>query len=140
MLRVGNDQVESPGQEGRLRVWIANTTGELRAWYALAELVVVGKSFRATGGQNPVEPILAGRPVLVGPHLENFSEVVAELRGLGGLRQVADESELHLALREFLQCPAAGAAMAARGAAAMARHAGSAARTAAWILRRLPGA
>jgi 3-deoxy-D-manno-octulosonic-acid transferase len=120
------------------RVWIANTTGELRGWYALADLVMVGKSFHGTGGQNPVEPILAGRPVVVGPHMENFAEVVAELRGLGGLRQLDGEAALFPALREFLLDPAAGKAMAERGATAMARHTGSAMRNAEWIRRAVP--
>lgn len=123
--------------DATMRVWIANTTGELRGWYALADLVVVGKSFQGIGGQNPVEPILAGRPVIVGPHMENFAEVVSELRGLGGLRQVDGEASLLPALREFLLHPAAGEAMAERGATAMARHAGSAMRNAGWICRAI---
>jgi 3-deoxy-D-manno-octulosonic-acid transferase len=131
----GPERVGSPTQQGPLpqRVWIANTTGELRSWFSLAELVVIGKSFHGTGGQNPVEPILAGRAVVVGPHMENFAEVVAELRGLGGLRQVDGEAALLPALREFLLDPDSGRAMAERGAAAMARHAGSAVRNAEWI-------
>lgn len=119
------------------RVWIANTTGELRAWYSLAEAVVVGKSFHGIGGQNPVEPILAGRPVLVGPHMENFAEIVSELRGLGGLQQLATPEALPDALAALLRDPERGRAMARTGAAAMARHAGAAARNAAWILRHL---
>ncbi len=136
VLRVGPDRVESSTQQGQTRVWIANTTGELRAWFHHAELVVIGKSFHGIGGQNPVEPILAGRPVVVGPHMENFAEVVAELRSRGGLRQVEDEAALIPALRELLRDPASGIAMAERGAAAMAKHAGAAARNAEWILER----
>ncbi len=144
VLRTDADRTEAPlgalpetDRPDRLpRVWIADTTGELRTWFHLAELVVIGKSFCGQGGQNPVEPILAGRPVVVGPHMENFAEIVAELRGLGGLLQVADEAELSSALAGLLRRPASGQAMAATGAAAMARHAGAAARNAAWILRR----
>ncbi len=135
VLRSGADRVVPPIQEDRLRVWIANTTGELRTWFHHAELVVIGKSFHGGGGQNPVEPILAGRPVVVGPHMENFAEVVAELRSLAGLRQAAGEAELRSALEELLRDPALGRTMAATGSAAMARHVGAAARNAAWILR-----
>jgi len=139
VLRSGCGRVGSSSEEGAnpARVWIADTTGELRSWYHLAELVVVGKSFHGVGGQNPVEPILAGRPVVVGPRMENFAEVVAELRGLGGLRQIEGEAELLPALRELLRDPESGRAMAARGAAAMARHAGAAARNAAWVAGKL---
>lgn len=136
VLRAGADRVGSTTQEGRsVRVWIANTTGELRAWFHHAELVVIGKSFHGIGGQNPVEPILAGRPVVVGPHMENFAEVVGELRRIGGLRQLDGENALPDALRDLLLDPAAGLAMAAKGAGAMARHAGSAKRNAEWIAR-----
>src|SRR4029077_3943203 len=51
-------------------ILLVNTTGELRDWYSTATVVVVGKSFYGVGGQNPVEPILAGKPVMVGPHME----------------------------------------------------------------------
>lgn len=137
VLRVPSGTVAPSAVDGTAapRVWIANTTGELRSWYALADLVVVGKSFHGIGGQNPVEPILAGRPVVVGPHMENFAEVVAELRGLGGIRQLDGDDALPPALRELLLDPAAGRAMAERGATAMAKHAGSAMRNAEWICR-----
>ncbi len=133
ILRIGSDPLESPTEDGSLRIWIANTTGELRSWYALGELVVIGKSFHGIGGQNPVEPILAGRPVVVGPHMENFSEVVSELREIGGLRQVNGADALPGALRELLLHPETGQEMASRGALAMARHAGSASRNAEWV-------
>jgi 3-deoxy-D-manno-octulosonic-acid transferase len=134
VLRVGAERGESvPQKSSSARVWIANTTGELRAWFHHAELVVIGKSFHGIGGQNPVEPILAGRPVIVGPHMENFGEVVGELRRIGGLRQLDLEDALPDALREFLLNPASGLAMAATGAGAMALHAGSAMRNATWI-------
>ncbi len=143
ILRAGSDRVDRVGptpQPGRV-VWIANTTGELRAWFDLAELVVIGKSFHGAGGQNPVEPILAGRPVVVGPHMENFAEVVAELCAADGLRQLAGEEDLATTLRFLLLHPDEAKDMATRGAAVMARHAGAAARNAAWILERsLPSA
>ena len=60
---------------------LVNTTGELRAWYELGTVVYIGKSLSpvATGGQNPVEPVFAGKPVLFGPHMENFRAVVTRL-------------------------------------------------------------
>ena len=52
---------------------LLDTTGELQRWYGIATVVFVGKSLTAHGGQNPVEPILAGKPVVFGPHMENFA-------------------------------------------------------------------
>lgn len=120
------------------RIWIADTTGELRTWYHLAELVVVGKSFRGGGGQNPVEPILAHRPVIVGPLMQNFADPVSELLRVDGIRQVDTDEALIPAIREFLRVPALGKEMARRGVAAMTIHAGAADRNTAWILDHLP--
>jgi len=121
------------------RVWIANTTGELRSWFHLAELVVIGKSFTANGGQNPVEPILAGKPVVVGPNMQNFSDVVTDLKSANGICQVEAADELPEALRAFLDDPETGLEMARRGKAAMARHEGAADRTTAFILDSVAG-
>src|SRR5436190_7986755 len=52
---------------------LLDTTGELQRWYGIATVVFVGNSLTAHGGQNPVEPILAGKPVVFGPHMENFA-------------------------------------------------------------------
>lgn len=140
VLRVGSgpNPVESTTQPGSVRVWIANTTGELRAWFERAEVVVVGKSFGvAQGGQNPVEPVLTGRPTIVGPNMQNFPEVVADLVSAEGILQLAKESELPEAILDLLEDPEAARAMALRGASAMERHRGAAKRTAEFVLARL---
>jgi len=126
----------APGGQGA-RVWISDTTGELRAWFQLAELVVIGKSFHGGGGQNPVEPVLAHKPVVVGPRMENFADVVSDLLAARGIRQVPGDKALAETLREFLADPEAGLAMAARGSAAMARHEGAAARSATAVLAQM---
>lgn len=60
--------------------YVADTTGELRDWTALADAVVIGKSFLAEGGQNPVEAIAARKPVISGPDMTNFADLVALLK------------------------------------------------------------
>ena len=60
--------------------YVADTTGELRDWTALADAVVIGKSFLASGGQNPVEAIAARKPVITGPDMTNFADLIALLR------------------------------------------------------------
>ena len=55
-------------------VMLLDSTGELRDWYPLADVVFVGKSMAGdvTGGQNPAEPDCGWRADLVcGPHMEN---------------------------------------------------------------------
>lgn len=71
-------------------ILLLDTTGELRDWYACADVVFVGKSLRGGGGQNPVEAILAGRPVLFGPHMENFAGLRDALVAAGGAIEVGD--------------------------------------------------
>jgi len=142
VLRVEPDKAESdskasqaePSPSRRGRVWIANTTGELRSWFHLAEIVVIGKSFCSEGGQNPVEPILCGKPVIAGPHMENFSDVVGDLLAAEGICQVPGEEALPTALLTLLREPDLGLAMARSGAAAMARHEGAAIRNATFLL------
>jgi 3-deoxy-D-manno-octulosonic-acid transferase len=75
-------------------VLLVDTTGELKHLYGCADVVFVGKSLTCTGGQNILEPALHGRPVVVGPHLENFPDVERDFREAAALVQVPDEQEL----------------------------------------------
>ena len=59
--------------------YVADTTGELRDWTQLADIVIIGKSFLAKGGQNPVEAIAAKVPVIFGPDMTNFADLVTLL-------------------------------------------------------------
>ncbi len=106
-------------------VFVIDTTGELAAWQHLATLVVVGKSFLAEGGQNPAEAALALKPVLFGPHMENFTPLVDLLLKHGGAQQVADFTELESACRTLLQDPAKAASMAQSGHNALKTHEGA---------------
>ena len=76
-----SSQKEPVSDSGKSCCLLVNTTGELRAWYHLASVVVIGKSFLGKGGQNPVEPIMAGKAVITGPHMENFKAVMNQLLG-----------------------------------------------------------
>lgn len=138
LLKAGPNRVESLTQQGPVdtanHVWVANTTGELRAWFHLASVVIIGKSFCGEGGQNPVEPILAGRPVVVGPNMQNFAEVMDDLNAVRGILQLKSPDELFEALVKTFEDEAGSKAMAERGTKAMARHLGAAERTARFIL------
>ncbi len=68
---------------------IGDTLGEMSLYYALADAVVVCGSFKPYGGQNPHEPMALGKPVVIGPHYDNFSELVRKARAQGAL-QVAN--------------------------------------------------
>lgn len=118
-------------------VMIIDTTGELHDWYACADVVFVGKSLAGRGGQNPVEAVLAGRPVVFGPHMENFAALVRDLLAAGGATSVGDPQELGQAVGELFDDPERRAEMARGGAAALERHRGATARTADLVERTL---
>ncbi len=86
------------------RVVVLDTIGELSRAYRLATAVFVGGSFTTRGGQNILEPAAQGRPVLFGPHMENFHDSVQVLVGRGGI-QVNDPDHLYRLLAELLSRP-----------------------------------
>lgn len=63
------DSIEGAFKE---KVLLLDSVGELTSVYAIADIAVIGKSFIGTGGQNPLEPAYWGKPILCGPHMENF--------------------------------------------------------------------
>lgn len=114
-------------------IMLIDTTGELRDWYACADVVFIGKSLRGWGGQNPVEAILAERPVLFGPHMENFSSLRRALEKNGGAIEVADADSLAAAAAGLLDNPAKRAGLVTLANDALAPHRGATARTAGLI-------
>jgi 3-deoxy-D-manno-octulosonic-acid transferase len=86
-------------------VLVLDTMGELAQAYPFATVVFVGGSLVPTGGHNVLEPALAGRAVIVGPHMENFQEIADEFRAAGALVQVAAAAELGPALARLLRDP-----------------------------------
>jgi 3-deoxy-D-manno-octulosonic-acid transferase len=89
---------------GHAEVTVLDTIGELAAAYRLATLVFVGGSFVTRGGQNLLEPAAQGKPVLFGPHMENFKDSVQVLQGRGGL-QVSTPEQLLKVADELLSRP-----------------------------------
>lgn len=111
------------------RPLLIDTTGELNAWQHLSDIVIIGKSFLAHGGQNPAEAALAQKPVLFGPHMENFEPLVKLLLDSGGAIQVPDLGSLPSILKGLLENPGSAAAIGSAGHAALTRHAGATQRT-----------
>lgn len=104
---------------------IVNTTGELSAWQQLASVVVIGKSFLATGGQNPAEALMASKPVVFGPHMENFDALATLLLREGGALRAADFTELEATCLRLLRDPTYAQKTASAGKAALTRHEGA---------------
>ena len=92
-------------------VLLVDTTGELRSFYACADVIFVGKSLCEHGGQNIIEPALCGKPILVGPNMENFVVVAQDFLAAGALVQVRDVAGLRDAARELLADPTGRASL-----------------------------
>jgi 3-deoxy-D-manno-octulosonic-acid transferase len=114
---------------------LLDTTGELQHWYAVATIVFVGKSLTSRGGQNPVEPILAGKPVLFGPHMENFSALAQALVANKAGVQVRDPNSLQQQIAWLLRDREAALQLVANAQAVLGRHSGASKRTAAIVMQ-----
>jgi len=112
---------------------ILDSTGNLHRWYAIATIVFMGKSLTARGGQNPVEPIIAGKPVVFGPHMENFATLAKALVLKKGAVQVADMDSLELTIAELLRDREGCQRLVQRAREVLSGHQGATARTAALI-------
>ena len=82
------------GGDAKGAVLLADTTGELRGLYGIADVVFVGKSLCAHGSQNMIEPCLCGKPTFVGPYTENFRPVMSDLLAADAIVQVKGVAEL----------------------------------------------
>jgi 3-deoxy-D-manno-octulosonic-acid transferase len=116
---------------------LVNSTGELRAWQHLATVVVIGKSFLTKGGQNPAEAVSAGKPVIFGPHMENFEALVSQLLAAKGAVQVKDFAELRQRCPVLLTDTTAAEQMAQAGRSALGEHEGATKRTADVLLGKV---
>ncbi len=114
-------------------VLLLDTTGELKDFYAAADVVFVGKSLAARGGQNPIEPAALGKATLCGPHMGNFRGVVEDLRAAGALSVVHSAEEWTAELIRLLGDSAMRLEMGRRAAALVRSKSGALARTMAWI-------
>ena len=109
---------------------LLDTTGELERWYGIATVVFIGKSLTAHGGQNPVEPIFAGKPVVFGPHMENFTTLAKALVANNSAMQIVDADSLERTVAELLRDGDARQRLVQNAQAALTEHQGATARTA----------
>ena len=132
-LRVGLASESLQGRVADADCMLLDTTGDLQRWYAIATVVFVGKSLTAHGGQNPVEPIFAGKPVVFGPHMENFAALTKTLVSSNGAIQVSDAESLERAVDELLRDSDARQRLVQNAHKALSEHEGATARAAALI-------
>jgi 3-deoxy-D-manno-octulosonic-acid transferase len=117
---------------------LLDKTGELQSWYGIATVVFIGKSLTSHGGQNPVEAISSGVPVVFGPHMENFAVLAKSLVARNAAVQMRDENELERELAYLLCDKDARLRLIQNAGEVLANHRGAAARTALLIVDLAP--
>ena len=132
-------QQELPDKVPENACYVADTTGELRDWTALADVVVIGKSFLAAGGQNPVEAIAARIPVITGPDMTNFADLVRLLESHGGICRCM-EAQLALNISHLLVRSPGTMRQVENAFAALRVHSGATARSVQLVESLIPAA
>jgi 3-deoxy-D-manno-octulosonic-acid transferase len=100
-----SDSAPVPG-----KIWILDTIGELTDLFQYVDLVIMGGSFVPVGGHNVLEPAAWGKPVIWGPHMENFREAEQLLKGRGGF-SAGDAAQAAQQAVELLRKPESMKAM-----------------------------
>jgi 3-deoxy-D-manno-octulosonic-acid transferase len=83
-------------------VILGDTMGELMKWYALADIVFIGRSLVPLGGSNPMEPGALGKPLVWGPEMFNFPVEAPALIDAGAALQVSGQADLTAVLVDLL--------------------------------------
>ena len=116
-------------------VILGDTMGELRKFYALAAVVFVGRSLVSMGGSDPMEVAALSKPIVIGPHADNFALPVAVLAAAGALRQVPDADRLREAVKELLANREEARRRGDRARAAVLKQQGATERTVSKLVR-----
>ncbi|MBW1712329.1 MAG: 3-deoxy-D-manno-octulosonic acid transferase [Deltaproteobacteria bacterium] len=129
--RLSRGERLSPGRP----VLLVDQLGRLSALYALAQVAFVGGSLVDRGGHNVLEPAALGRPVLFGPHMDNFWAEAQRLLASGGGTMVRDRADLVRAMRQLLADPHKARAQGQAARQTFVSHQGAAARVVALVGR-----
>ena len=128
------DDVASASQSRRTRarlpqpgdqVHLGDTMGEMAFYYAACDVAVIGGSFMPLGGQNLIEALAAGAPVVFGPSMFNFAEAARLALEAGAALQAGDAGTALQLARELLLNPEKRRQMSAAGKALCEAHRGA---------------
>ncbi|MCC7124856.1 MAG: 3-deoxy-D-manno-octulosonic acid transferase [Acidobacteria bacterium] len=103
--------------EPRADIVVIDTIGELAALYQLGTVVFVGGSLVPTGGHNVLEPAVFGKPIIVGPHMDNFREIADACVAAGAIVRLDEPRQFEGVVVDLLSDPVQRARL---GAAARA--------------------
>lgn len=100
-----SEEVDPSLHWAKIDVLLGDSMGEMAAYYAASEFVVMGGSLLPTGGQNLIEACANGCPVILGPHTYNFQKVSEDAIACGAAIRVTGDlnSELMNALAKAIE-------------------------------------
>jgi tetraacyldisaccharide 4'-kinase len=82
---------------------LLDSMGELSGLFSRADVVFMGGTLAPRGGHNILEPAMFGKPIIVGPHMENFRDIADAFRSAGAMIEIESGSELASAVNALLQ-------------------------------------
>lgn len=109
---------------GPVDICVVDTTGELVRLYGLGTVNTIGKSFCGTGGQNFLEAVPSGKPVVVGPEMSNFQSLVEMFLEAKAIIQLSDGTSLAGVWIDLLSHPEKGRVMGMRAVELFEGHCG----------------
>ena len=99
-------------------VLLLDSIGELAGLFERATVVFMGGTLPRRGGHNILEPAYFGKPVMVGPHMENFAAIMEEFSAADAVVKINGPDDLVGAVGSLLDDPARAADIGASGARA----------------------
>ena len=124
--------------EPRADIVVLDTLGELAGLFPVATVVFVGGSLVNAGGHNILEPAVFGKPILFGPHMQNFGEIAAAFLEKDAAVQVHSDGDLEATLVDLLDDPVRRASLGAAARALVEANRGARERTMRAIASLLP--
>ncbi|MBF0215576.1 MAG: 3-deoxy-D-manno-octulosonic acid transferase [Candidatus Omnitrophica bacterium] len=94
---------------------VVDTIGHLKFIYRYADVIFIGGSLMPHGGQNPIEGVAGGKPVIFGPSMYNFKEISEILIEAGAAIKVSDSNELTRVIDSLLADANKRAIMGSKG-------------------------
>jgi 3-deoxy-D-manno-octulosonic-acid transferase len=107
------------------RVHLGDTMGEMAFYYAACDVGLIGGSFMPLGGQNLIEALAVGTPVVLGPHMFNFAEATRFAVETGAALQVSDEQGAARVALDLLASPRRRQQMGEQGRQLCETHRGA---------------
>jgi 3-deoxy-D-manno-octulosonic-acid transferase len=114
-------------------IFILDTVGQLTAVYSLADIVFIGGSLVKTGGHNILEPAALAKPVVCGPYMFNFRDIIDLFVRHEAVWQIKRPQELSGAFRSLLETPGRRQSLGKKGQELVQRNKGATARTATYL-------